>query len=70
MKVMDAREIEKRFGITDEQLDAWEKDASEGILHGEPCGEVVVGKQLKFGEEMQRASRRLSEEQALLREPS
>ena len=59
MKVMDAREIEKRFGITDEQLDAWEKDASEGIL---PCGEVVVGKQLKFGEEMQRASRRLSEE--------
>lgn len=36
MKVMDAREIEKRFGITDEQLDAWEKDASEGILHGAP----------------------------------
>lgn len=34
MKVMDAREIEKRFGITEEQLGAWGKDASEGILHG------------------------------------
>ena len=52
MKVMDAREIEKRFGITEEQLDAWGKDASEGILHGEPRGEVVVGRPLKFGEEM------------------
>ncbi len=52
MKVMDAHEIEKRFGITEEQLDAWEKDASEGILHGEPRGEVVVGRPLKFGEEM------------------
>ena len=50
MTVMSAREIEERFGITADQLDAWEKDASEGILHGEPRGEVVVGRPLLFGE--------------------
>ena len=50
MAVMTAREIEEKFGITEEQLDTWEKDASEGILQGEPRGEVVIGRPLMFGE--------------------
>lgn len=50
MKVMSGKEIEERFGISDEQLDAWEKDASRGILHGEPRGPVVRGRPFKFGE--------------------
>lgn len=50
MTVMTTKEIEEKFGVTEEQLDAWEKDASEGVLHGEPRGEVLVGRPLMFGE--------------------
>lgn len=52
MKVMNAREIEDRFGITEAELDVLECDASKGIFHGEPRGDVVVGRPLMFGEEM------------------
>ena len=54
MKVLSAQEVEERFGITPEQLDQWEKDASDGIFHGEPSGPVVTGpgRPMKFGEEM------------------
>ncbi len=51
MKVMTAREVENRFGITSEQLDQWEQDAAQGTLHGEPRGEVITGRPLLFGEE-------------------
>lgn len=49
---MNGNDIRKKFGVTDEQLDAWEKDAAQGIFHGEPRGDVVVGRPLMFGEEM------------------
>ncbi len=51
---MSAEEIEERFGITPEQLDQWEDDASKGIFHGEPSGPVVTGpgRPMMFGEEM------------------
>ena len=54
MKVLPSKEVEERFGITEEQLDQWERDATEGIYHGEPSGPVVVGpgRPMKFGEEM------------------
>ncbi len=54
MKVLSAEEIEERFGITSEQLDQWEDDASKGIFHGEPSGPVVTGpgRPMMFGEEM------------------
>ncbi len=52
MAVLTAKEIEKKFGITEEQLDAWEKDAAKGIFHGDPRGEVIAGRPLMFGEEM------------------
>ena len=38
------KQMLERFGVTDEQLTAWEEDASRGILHGEPRGEVVIGR--------------------------
>ena len=34
----------KKFGVTDEQLDAWEEDASRGVFPGKPRGEVVIGR--------------------------
>lgn len=34
----------ERFGVTEEQLDAWEEDASRGIFHGEPRGEIIIGR--------------------------
>ncbi len=52
MAVMSAKELEERFGVTSEELDRLEEDAANGILHGEPRGEVIVGRPLKFGEEM------------------
>lgn len=53
MKVMSAKEIEEEFGLTDEELTSLEEDATNGILHGEPRGEVIIGRPLKFGEKMQ-----------------
>lgn len=51
---MSAEEIEERFGITPEQLDQWEDDASKGIFHGESSCQVVTGpgRPMMFGEEM------------------
>ena len=45
-------DILKQFGVTKEQLDRLEKDASQGVLHGAPRGEVVVGRPPLFGERM------------------
>ena len=54
MRVLSAEEIEERFGITAEQLDQWEDEASRGVLPGEPSGPVVTGpgRPMMFGEEM------------------
>jgi hypothetical protein len=51
MRVMTSEEVRDKFGITPEQVDEWESDAANGVLHGEPCGEVVMGRPLLFGEE-------------------
>lgn len=51
MRVLAADQIEERFGVTEEQLDQLERDAAEGVLHGEPRGEVIMGRPLLFGEE-------------------
>lgn len=40
---MRTEELEKRFNVTSEELDVWEGDASKGILHGKPAGEVIFG---------------------------
>lgn len=50
---MNDKDMLEEFGVTDEQLEAWEADAAKGIFHGEPRGEVVVGRPLLFGEPMQ-----------------
>lgn len=54
MKVMPAEEIGERLGITAEQLDQWDEDASRGVFHSEPSGPVVTGpgRPMMFGEEM------------------
>ncbi len=49
---MAEQTIRELFGVTDEQLDSWEKDASSGVFHGEPRGGVVAGRPLMFGEQM------------------
>ena len=51
MKVLTLEETERRFGLKPEQLDTWESDAADGILHGSPRGSVVTGRPLMFGEE-------------------
>ena len=38
--------------ITDEQLDAWAEACERGEYPGEPTGEIIVGRPLMFGEEM------------------
>ena len=49
-KVMNAKQIEEELGIPEQQLTTWEKDAENGVFHGEPRGEVVRGRPLKFGQ--------------------
>lgn len=51
MEVITSKEAEKKFGITDEQIDTWEADLAAGKFHGEPH-EIIVGRPLMFGEEM------------------
>ena len=50
MKTITVKEAEERLGISPEQLDEWEHDATRGMLHGEPRGDVT-GRPLLFGEE-------------------
>jgi len=38
--------------ISDEQLDEWAEACERGEYPGEPTGEIVVGRPLKFGEEL------------------
>ena len=40
---MEAKELEKMFNVTSEELTQWEADASNGVLHGRPTGKVVFG---------------------------
>ena len=51
MIVMTSKEIEEKYGMAAAELDALSTDAERGILHGEPR-ETVVGRPLKFGEQM------------------
>lgn len=43
MEVITSKEAEKKFGITDEQIDAWEVDLAAGKFHEEPH-EVIEGR--------------------------
>ena len=52
MKVMSSKEIEEEYGITEKDVDGWEEDILNGVFHGNPRGEIVVGRPLKFGEKM------------------
>jgi hypothetical protein len=52
MKVMTAAEIERAYGMSARELDQLSADAENGVLHGTPRGTVVIGRPLKFGEDM------------------
>ena len=56
MKVMTAQEVEEAYGLSASELDALEKDATDGVLHGEPRGEVIVGRPPLFDERMRQVS--------------
>ena len=49
---MDREEINKKFGVTEEQLDEWAEACERGEYPGKPTGEILVGRPLMFGEEM------------------
>ena len=39
-----AEDVLEKFGVTAEQLDAWEESASKGVFPGKPRGEVIIGR--------------------------
>lgn len=49
---MNRDAINERFGVTEEQLDEWAEACERGEYPGESTGEIVVGRPLKFGEEL------------------
>lgn len=49
---MDREEINKKFGVTDEQIEEWAEACERGEYPGKPTGEILVGRPLMFGEEM------------------
>lgn len=58
---MNREEINKRFGVTEEQLDEWAEACERGEYPGKPTGEILVGRPLKFGEEMQPVTFKVTE---------
>ena len=50
---METTELEKMFNVTAEELDERENDASKGVLHGKPAGDVLFGpgRPSMFGED-------------------
>lgn len=53
MTEKSSKDLEEQFGVTREQLDVWEQAFSKGELPGVPTGDIIVGRPLKFGEELQ-----------------
>lgn len=51
-KKMSDKELEEKFGISAEQIQQWDEMMMRGEIPGEPVGEVIVGRPLKFGEEL------------------
>lgn len=49
MKKTD-KELEEMFGVTAEQIQEWDEMMVQGEIPGEPVGEIIVGRPLKFGE--------------------
>lgn len=47
------QELEQMFDITAERIEELDEMLLRGEIPGEPVGEVIVGRPLKFGEPMQ-----------------
>jgi len=49
---MDDIELEKKYGVTAQQIKELSEAAERGEFPGVPKGEIVVGRPLLFGEEL------------------
>lgn len=49
---MSREEVNRKFGVTEKQLDEWAEACERGEYPGKPTGEITVGRPLMFGEEM------------------
>lgn len=47
-----AKELEKMFGVTSEQIQQWDEMLVHGEIPGKSAGDVIMGRPLKFGEPM------------------
>jgi len=47
-----AEELEKTFGVTAEEIEALAAPWENGDVVGTPVGKIIVGRPLKFGEEL------------------
>lgn len=47
-----AKELEKRLGVTAEQIEAWAEACERGDYPGTPTGDIVMGRPLRFGTEL------------------
>ena len=58
---MDREEINKKFGVTEQQLDEWAEACERGEYPGKPTGEILVGRPLMFGEELKPVTFKVTE---------
>jgi hypothetical protein len=49
---MDREDLNKKFGVTEEQLDAWAEACERDEYPGKPIGEIIIGRPLMFGGEL------------------
>jgi hypothetical protein len=46
------RELEKMFDVTAEQIAEYSEACERGEYPGKPVGDIIIGRPLKFGEEL------------------
>jgi len=49
---MNAKQLEKKYGVTARQIEEWSEAADRGDYPGVPKGGVIVGRPLLFNEEL------------------
>ena len=49
---MDIKQLEKRFKVTDKQIEQWADACERGEYPGVSSGKVIIGRPLMFGEQL------------------
>jgi hypothetical protein len=52
VNALQAKELEARFRVTNEQIETWAAGCEQGIYPGKGVGKIIIGRPFLFGEEL------------------